>query len=93
MRYDCTISDYFPVITREIRGVFLPQYTLQHWLGSCTGKDVGGMGLRSFIRNSPDHWSYFANDVVILAATTEVLAGALDSLSMEVEPLCDCEFH
>ena len=36
----------------------------------------------------------FADDVVIFAETTEIIAGVLDSLSEEEEPLSrlDCEF-
>ena len=58
-----------------------PNY-LQH--GPCTEEDVGNVGLRSVVRNTDFD---FADDAVIFAETTEVLAGALWSLSEEAEPL------
>ena len=52
--------------------------------GPCTREDVGEVELRSVVRITDLD---FADDAVIFAKTTEVLAGALDSLNEEPDPL------
>ena len=66
-----------------------PSHTLQNLRGPCTGKDVGaksGCGGLSFGTVQITDLD-FADDAVLFAERTEVLAGALDSLSQEAEPL------
>ena len=52
-----------------------------------TGKEVGEVGLRVSFGNVRITDLDFADDAVIFAETTKILAGALDSLSEEAEPL------
>ena len=86
VRYDCIISDYFPVDS-GVSGMFFCPNTLEHWHGPCNGKkgkkSVRGVSFETVrITTVLD----FADDALIFAETTEVLAEALDSPSEIANP-------
>ena len=87
VRCDGTISDYFPVNSGVRQGCLLAQTLfntcMDHILGRMSEKSGCGVSFGT-VRISDLH---FADDAVIFAETTEVLPGALDSLSEEAEPL------
>ena len=87
VRCDGTIFDFFPVNT-SVRHVCVLARTLfntcmDHVLGRMSEKSDCGVSFGTVRMNDLD----FAEDAVIFAETTEVLAGALGSLSKEAEPL------
>ena len=77
---DGTTSDYFTFIMGYDRDVFFPN-TLQHLHGTCTGEDVGEIGCDVSFGTVYTTDMDFTDDAVIIAETTEVVSGALDSLS------------
>ena len=84
---DSIISHYLQVDTGVRQGcVLIPTLfntCMDHLLGRMSEKTGCGMSFGTVRITDLD----FADDAVILAKTTEVLAGALDSLSEEAEPL------
>ena len=84
---DGTISDYFPVNTGVRQGCLLApthfNICMDHVLGRMSEKSGCGVSFGTVRITDLD----LADDEVIFAETTEVLAGALDSLSEEAEPL------
>ena len=87
VKCDGTISDYFPVNTGVRQGCVLAPTLFNtctdHVLGRMSERSDCGVSFGTVRITDLD----FADDAVIFAETTEVLAEALDSLNEEAEPL------
>ena len=81
------MCDYFPVNTGVREGGVLAQtlfdISMDHVLGRMSEESGCGLSFATVRVTDLD----FADDAVIFAQTTEIVAGALDSLSEEAEPL------
>ena len=83
---DATISNYFPLNTGAHQGCVLaptPFNTWDHVLGRMPEKTDCEVSFGTVRITDLD----FADDAVIFAETTEVLASALDLLSKKADPL------